>query len=261
MGFSVQRIVTSRGWKNFMAKLYGWGAAIVIVGALFKILHWPGANLMLMIGMFTESIIFFFSAFEPPHVEVDWSIVYPELAFMYEGHGEQTEKKEKKKNDNRPAAETTPVDALNKMFAESGIDNVLIKNLGEGMKKLGENANQMASLSSGVAANEEFSNNLKKASSHINSFGNTIEKTANIVETEFSASLKQSNQNVVKSVETSAEISKKLQSSMEEFMKQMKAGSEQAALYQQQTKVLTNNLAALNNIYGNMLSAMNVKQA
>ena len=76
-------------WKNFMAKLYGFGASIVIIGAMFKIMHWPGAGPMLVIGLSTEAVIFFFSAFEPPHEEVDWSLVYPELAGM---HGEEAVK-------------------------------------------------------------------------------------------------------------------------------------------------------------------------
>ena len=80
-------------WKSFMAKLYGFGAAIVIVGAMFKIMHWPGAGPMLVVGLSTEAVIFFFSAFEPPHEEVDWSLVYPELAGM---HGEEGEKEHEK---------------------------------------------------------------------------------------------------------------------------------------------------------------------
>ena len=70
----------SKKWKNFMAKLYGIGAAVVIVGALFKIQHWPMASFFLILGLSTEAIIFFFSAFEPPHEDPDWSLVYPELA-------------------------------------------------------------------------------------------------------------------------------------------------------------------------------------
>jgi gliding motility-associated protein GldL len=66
--------------EEFMAKLYGIGASIVIIGALFKIQHWPFAGNMLTVGLFTESIIFFFSAFEPLHEEVEWTLVYPELA-------------------------------------------------------------------------------------------------------------------------------------------------------------------------------------
>ena len=63
-----------------MSKLYGIGASIVIIGALFKIQHWPLATIMLSVGLITESLIFFISAFEPLHEEIDWSLVYPELA-------------------------------------------------------------------------------------------------------------------------------------------------------------------------------------
>ena len=72
----------SKKFKNFMAKLYGWGASIVILGALFKLMNWPGAGAMLTIGLGTEAIIFFLSAFEKPHEEPDRSLVYPELAYM-----------------------------------------------------------------------------------------------------------------------------------------------------------------------------------
>ena len=72
-------LFASKKWKNFMAKLYGFGAAVVIVGALFKIQHWPGAGLMLIVGLGTEAVIFIFSAFEPLHEEYDWTLVYPEL--------------------------------------------------------------------------------------------------------------------------------------------------------------------------------------
>ena len=74
------QLVRSKNYKNFMAKLYGIGAAVVILGALFKILHITGADLMLMLGMGTEAVIFTFSAFEPLHVEYNWALVYPELA-------------------------------------------------------------------------------------------------------------------------------------------------------------------------------------
>jgi len=64
-------LTQSSGWKKFMAKLYGLGASVVIVGALFKIQHFKGAGLMLMVGLLTEAVIFFFSAFEPLHEELD----------------------------------------------------------------------------------------------------------------------------------------------------------------------------------------------
>src|SRR5450756_2627171 len=77
---SLADLTQSNGWKSFMAILYAIGASIVIVGALFRIQHWPYATLMLTVGLLTEAVIFFFSAFEPLHEEIDWSLVYPELA-------------------------------------------------------------------------------------------------------------------------------------------------------------------------------------
>jgi gliding motility-associated protein GldL len=93
----LNNIVKSRGFKNFMSKLYGWGAAVVILGALFKINHYQGSDIMLMVGLGTESIIFFFSAFESPHVEPDWSLVYPELAGMYHGIVDELDEPNSKK--------------------------------------------------------------------------------------------------------------------------------------------------------------------
>src|SRR5512137_447521 len=77
---SLEELIQSSGWKIFISKLYGLGASVVIIGALFKIQHWPLAGTMLTIGLLTEAVIFFFSAFEPLHEEIDWSLVYPELA-------------------------------------------------------------------------------------------------------------------------------------------------------------------------------------
>ena len=81
---SISELVESEGYKKFMGKLYGWGASVVIIGALFKIQHYPGASPMLVVGLSVEALIFFFSAFEPLHEEIDWTLVYPELAGLDE---------------------------------------------------------------------------------------------------------------------------------------------------------------------------------
>lgn len=82
-------IFESKKFKTIMNFVYGFGAAIVIVGALFKILHLKGADIMLTVGLLVEAGIFVISAFEPVHMEPDWSLVYPELA------GAEPTKKEK----------------------------------------------------------------------------------------------------------------------------------------------------------------------
>jgi gliding motility-associated protein GldL len=71
-------------FSTIMPKVYGIGAAVVIVGAMFKLLHYPGAEIMLGVGLSTEAIIFFLSAFEPKKAEPDWTKVYPELAEDYQ---------------------------------------------------------------------------------------------------------------------------------------------------------------------------------
>jgi len=77
---NISEIVESKGYKNFMKYVYGWGASVVLIGALFKILHLPGSSIMLGVGLTVEALIFFFSGFEPLHEELDWTLVYPELA-------------------------------------------------------------------------------------------------------------------------------------------------------------------------------------
>ena len=79
---TLSEFIASKTYKNIMKFVYGWGAAVVIAGALFKIMHWPGSGIMLVTGMGAEVLVFFLSAFEPLHEEVDWTLVYPELAGM-----------------------------------------------------------------------------------------------------------------------------------------------------------------------------------
>jgi gliding motility-associated protein GldL len=78
--FSIVDFVQSDLYKKITKKIYGFGAAIVIIGALFKILHLPGGGPVLVVGMSIEALIFILSAFEPPDEEIDWTLVYPELA-------------------------------------------------------------------------------------------------------------------------------------------------------------------------------------
>ena len=133
----------SKKWKNFMAKLYGWGASLVIVGALFKIEHWPGASLFLVIGLTTEAVIFFFSAFEPPHEDPDWSLVYPELAT-----GDRAEGDEFKKEDQRSVTEQ-----LDDMLESAKIEPELIESLGQGLRSLSDQARQMNEITGAAADN------------------------------------------------------------------------------------------------------------
>src|SRR5258708_39481755 len=117
-------------YKTIMPKVYGIGAAVVIVGALFKILHLTGANEMLMIGLSTEAVICFLSAFEPPHEEPDWSKVSPELAEDYEAPVTGSTR-----ISNRPGGES-PLLKIDEMSRTATVDQNLLANQGRGCTKL-----------------------------------------------------------------------------------------------------------------------------
>ncbi|MCE2496471.1 MAG: gliding motility protein GldL [Flavobacteriales bacterium] len=202
-----------------MAKLYGWGAAVVILGALFKLLHWQGADYMLIVGLGTESIIFFFSAFEKPHEEVDWSLVYPELAGM---EGDDDEKKKK--------SNLTPTQELDNMLEEAKINGALIESLGQGLTNFGEAASKLNQTIEAAASTQQYNEEVAKAAKNMESLNALYE-----VQLQSSNRQSEASQALVESLATTAEDSKRLQ-------------AEVASLAQ--------NLGALNNVYGNMLSAM-----
>ena len=147
----------SKKWKKTMNFIYGFGAAIVIVGALFKILHLPGANLMLSVGLLTEAAIFAISAFEPVHSEPDWTLVYPELA-----GGEPTQRK----SSNTGSSVSQQLDS---MLSQAKIGPELIESLGTGLTSLSTNVKEMANLSNAVVATNEYAESATKAAHNMNS--------------------------------------------------------------------------------------------
>ena len=144
-----------KGYKRFMSMLYGIGASVVIIGALFKITHITGANLMLSVGLITEAIIFFFSAFEPPFIEPDWSLVYPELAFG------------NKSGIPTPKINKGAANDLDKMLTEAKIGPDLIESLGNGIRSLSDNAAKLSQVGGAAVASGEFSQNIQVASQNV----------------------------------------------------------------------------------------------
>ncbi|MDA9367689.1 gliding motility protein GldL [Schleiferiaceae bacterium] len=142
--------VNGKRFKNFMAKLYGIGAAVVILGALFKIMHWEGANYMLVVGLGTEAVIFLFSAFEKPATDYDWSLVYPELAT---GDGGE-----------RALSVTEQLDTA---LQDGGIDSALIERLGDGMRSLSETAGSLSGAVDAAGATAAYSEQLNSAASNM----------------------------------------------------------------------------------------------
>jgi gliding motility-associated protein GldL len=258
----------SKKYKNLMAKLYGIGASVVIVGAMFKIEHWTGADTMLIIGLSTEAIIFFFSAFEPPHEEVDWSLVYPELAGMHE----PGDRKKKLKAD--PMAQQ-----LDKMLADAKIGPELLQSLGTGLKSLGDSANKMADMSQAVAANKEYADNVKTASKSVVDLSASYNKASeamkgfNINSGDVKAYGEQMSSAGKNLAALNAIYELQLQDSnkhlketskfyegINTLMASLNSSVEDTKKYKDEVGKLAKNLTTLNTVYGNMLSAMQVKQ-
>ena len=244
----IDQLVRSKGYKNFMAKLYGWGAAVVILGALFKILHWPGANIMLMAGMFTESIIFFFSAFEPLHVEYNWALVYPELATGTDIEIEEGEKKSRREKKQQVKTDTlTPTQALDKMLEEAKIGPELMESLASGMRNLSDNAHKLAGVSDAVVSTDNYTSNLQKASESVRNLTLQYDRVAQNLEVDGNVASAHN-----ESVKRATTAVTQLANAYEQTAKSLA----QTDSFKAEMDKLTANISKLSNVYGNMLAAM-----
>jgi len=152
---------SSSGYKKFMAYCYGIGAAIVILGALFKLMHWPGASIMLIAGLGTEALIFFASAFEPVHGELDWSLVYPELA----GGASKGKKVKEEPKD----AEGLLSKKLDGLLKEAKIDAELMSSLGNSIKNFEGAAKGISPTVDSMAATKKYGEEMSIAAAQMES--------------------------------------------------------------------------------------------
>lgn len=266
----------SKAWKAFMAKLYGFGAAVVIVGALFKIMHWPFAGLMLIIGLSTEALIFIFSAFEPIHEDPNWELVYPELAL---GHEDDFDHESLPAvNRNKGGGGTGITDQLDKMLEEAKIDGELLTRLGDGMKTLGDNAAQLKGVTSAAAATDSYVDSLQAASDKVSKLSESYERAATSIagmtsDTKEGESFGEQMQKVSKNLaalnnvyelqlkgsSSHLEATEKFQSQVTEMMQNLSDSAEDTKLYKENMAMLSKNLTDLNSVYGNMLKAMTIQ--
>ncbi len=173
-------LVKTKGYKNFMSKLYGWGAAVVIIGALFKINHYTGADTMLIIGLGTESIIFFFSAFEPPHVEPDWSLVYPQLAGIY--HADETDAGK------AFGSKDSTTQELDKMLEKAKIGPELIASLATGLTNLSDTTSKLSNVADASLANDKYVHTMKSATESVTVLNDSYRKAAHSLDQNVQAS-------------------------------------------------------------------------
>ena len=257
----------SKKFKTIMKYVYGYGGALVIVGAMFKIQHWPGAGFMLIAGLGVEAVIFMLSAHEPLHEEVDWSLAYPELAL---GQGEDN------LHSLTESSDESVVEQLDNMLAKAKIEPELIESLGSGMRNLSDSAGKIGDMTAAADANSELVENIKGASSKVGELSSAYDTAASSVKEITSISAGDSNfgdqlnkvsgnlselNNVyemqLKGASDHLKASEEMYAGISELMTNLHSSLEDTRKYKETMSELTTNLASLNTVYGNMLSAMN----
>lgn len=209
----------SRNNKKIMNMVYGLGASVVILGALFKIMHWPFGNERLIIGLIVESIVFAVSAFEPVDDDVDWSLVYPELAGGPASQRDRAALVEETKE-----TESLLSKKLDDMLREAKIDANLMSSLGESIKNFEGAAKGIAPTVDAMASQRKYSEELTMAAAQMETLNNLYKVQ-------------------VESTTRQAEINQEV--------------AENAGKLNEQMGSLAANLSSLNGVYGGMLTAMN----
>lgn len=151
----------SKTGKKLMNMVYGLGAAVVIIGALFKIMHWPYGDLMLIIGLVTEAGVFVVSAFESVEEDLDWSLVYPELAG---GQGKGKKGKEAPQD-----AEGLLSKKLDEMLKGAKIDSELMTSLGDSIRSFEGAAKGMAPTAEAMSSTKKYSEEMALAAAQMES--------------------------------------------------------------------------------------------
>jgi len=211
----------SKATKKLFNMAYGLGASIVIIGALFKILHWEfgplNGGILLAVGLITEALIFAISAFEPIDDEYDWSLVYPELGGGASMGAKQNAASELKE------AETSLSKKLDEMLKEAGVDANLMESLGSSIKNFEGAAKGIAPTVDAMESTKKYSDEMVHAAAQMESL-NSLYKV------QLESASKQASVN--------AEV------------------VQNASALKDQMASLSSNLSSLNGVYGGMLSAM-----
>lgn len=268
-------------YTYIVPKVTAAGAAVVIAGALFKIMHWPGAAMMLIIGMGTEAVIFFLGVFEPAHPDVprpDWTRVYPQLADSYKGEL-PTGAVIPGSGSSTPAIKQDPK-VLEKLAA---LDQALVKtvtpdkiqNLGKGMQDLSDSVSKMTKLADASVATNEYAKNVKLASNAIvemnKSYKNTLDAMGTMANASkdtkaYHAQVQTLTKNLtelnavyeveLRSTNKHVKAVNDFYSNLAVAMQNVQNASKDTEKFKNEMSTLATNLTAMNKIYGGMLNAM-----
>lgn len=269
--------------RTVMGFAFGLGAAVVIIGALFKIMHWPFCNEMLIIGLGTEAVLFTLSSFQLTHAEPEWSIYYPYLVPVEDRATVAQENDGTTRNLlTHPVADkggssdgAGATEKIAELMEKAKIDQALLDRLGNAMRDLSQNAEQLKDVSSAASATNSYVSSLEEASKKMSSLSDAYQRASTSIagltsNTEAGESFGEQMQKVSKNLSalnnvyelqlqgSSAhlEATQGFQKQVSEMMSNLAASTEDTKLYRENMAVLAQNLTDLNNVYGNMLKAM-----
>ncbi|MDB4922289.1 gliding motility protein GldL [Mucilaginibacter sp.] len=250
--------------------IVSWGATVVIVGLMFKILHWPGATWFISGGLSAEAILFFLLGFQREEKELDWKRAYPELDEDYDG---EMPKATKAVSTGDNFSNTAALDA---MLSEAKIGPELIGSLASGLRTFGDKVNSISRVTDAGDATIAFTQKIKQASASYDNLNNAFEKaSANLADmansnVDSKPYHEQINKMAKNLTALNAVYELELQDSsnhlksMNRFYSEMSAtiqdfnaSANDSKQFKEEVNRLAKNLSTLNSIYGNMLSAMN----
>ena len=240
----------------------GLGASVVIVGALFKIMHWNGASAMLIVGLGTEAVLFAMFAFAPKEAHYHWERVYPQLLdneYAYE---------EKASNDG-------VVSSLGDMLAKSGVNETAVQKLGAGLQNLSNSVAQMSDLSNAAVATEKYAINAEHAANELKAVGKAYSDTANAMkgmavaagdDAEYHAQVQFIIKNLgtlntvyeleLQDADKHLKAMNKFYGNLSSAMENMADAGKDTEKFKKELASLSGNLSSLNSVYGGMLAAM-----
>ena len=249
--------------------IVSWGASVVIIGLMFKILHLPNSQWFIAIGLTTEAILFFILGFQRDEAEIDWTRAYPELD---ESYGELPKASARIGG----SSNFSSTAALDKMLEDAKIGPELIGSLADGLRGFGDKVNAISKVTDAGAATMEFTAKVKNATASYDTLSNAFDKaSANLNEMASSnidsKAYHEQVTNLAKNLsalnavyELELQDSSAHLKSMNTFyhnlsitMQNFNESLDDSKQFKEEVGRLAKNLASLNSVYGNMLSAMN----
>jgi len=265
-------LTQTKGFKSAMTKLYGFGASVVVLGALFKLQHWTGADYMLTAGLVTEAVIFFFYAFEN-QAEEHPPLVYPNIILSSDEEPEEVIPRRVNSKLLDDGNGSLALAKFDEMLVNGDITPDLLLRFGDGLRKLGDTAEHMNTMGDVFAASSKYMKTIEIADESLERLAKAYESS--ILRVTSKTVFKY--QSIASSLTAIEEESKKYQLELEsinknlntlnsiyrvqvqgagEYLKDMAESAVETKKYREQMKELNDNLLTLNKNYKNMISLM-----